>query len=413
MSVTSDLLFAYLRSVFYPHEGSMELEIDKLDEDYALFAQGLMFFAKCFKEYNEYAHALARGDLSVKTPPPENELAAPLKSLHASLKHLTWQSQQVAKGDYKQRVDFMGEFADAFNTMIVQLAERQEKLEVEILTSHKHAKAMEQSNLLLSKLMHYIPEQIFVVSLEDNDLLLANNIAKAELTANSDYLTKVMGLLPLQGGQLGIHYHDVSFIQDGAMRYLAVNKYQIEWGGETAVALVISDVSAEKKQLKELEARAYHDALTQTYNRFFGMYMLNDLLNEKKQFSMVFVDLDNLKYVNDRYGHTEGDIYLLKVVSHLKKYSKYVTVCRIGGDEFMLLIVDEDYESVHDRMEEIQYAIQHDEYIRDKDCYYSISYGIVAVDSSNQMTSSEILSLADERMYEHKRSRKKQRQGSI
>ena len=64
------------------------------------------------------------GNFDCALPSPDNEIAASLKSLHASLKHLTWQAQQVAKGDYNQRVDFMGDFSIAFNNMIEQLNQR-------------------------------------------------------------------------------------------------------------------------------------------------------------------------------------------------------------------------------------------------------------------------------------------------
>lgn len=50
-----------------------------------------------------------------------NYLASPFKELHSRLLHLTWQARQVASGDYQQRVDFMGDFSEAFNTMIVAL----------------------------------------------------------------------------------------------------------------------------------------------------------------------------------------------------------------------------------------------------------------------------------------------------
>ena len=124
MSSTSEILFEYLRDMFY-NPSKAVLDIGKLDEDFVMLGQGLTYFAECFSQYNELAEGLAKGDLSVPLPPPENELAAPLKSLQASLKHLTWQSQQVAMGDYTQRVDFMGDFSSAFNMMIEQLSERQ------------------------------------------------------------------------------------------------------------------------------------------------------------------------------------------------------------------------------------------------------------------------------------------------
>ena len=409
MSGTSDLLFSFLRDIFYAKSDS-ELDTSQLEEDYVLLGKGLSYFAHCVFQYNEYAHALARGDLDIEPPPRDNELTAPLKSLQANLKHLTWQSQQVAKGDYKQRVDFMGQFADAFNIMVEQLADRQEKLEEEIIASRKHAEAMEQSNLLLSKLTQYIPEQIFVVSADKFEVLLANDLAVHELDKAPDYLTKLMILLcgeePLQSNQSC----EVRITQDDAERYLEVNSYLIEWRGENAIALVVKDVSAEKKQMIKLEAFAYRDALTNVYNRFYGMITLNEWLESNKRFSLIFVDLDNLKYVNDKYGHKEGDIYIKNVSKHLLDYSAQTVVCRLGGDEFMLLAPESSLDDACERMEELQYAVQNDEYLSDKEFYYSISFGIVSVDENNDLSSSEMLSMADERMYEHKRARKKERQ---
>lgn len=70
---------------------------------------------------------LAQGELSDIKLVPGNYLASPFKELHSRLRHLTWQAKQVASGDYRQRVDFMGEFSEAFNSMIISL-ERNEKL---------------------------------------------------------------------------------------------------------------------------------------------------------------------------------------------------------------------------------------------------------------------------------------------
>ena len=412
MSVTSDLLFSYLRDVLYD-TANAKLDLGKLEEDYAMFARGLMYFATCFSQYNEFANALARGDLSVAAPPPENELAAPLKTLHASLRHLTWQSQQVAKGDYKQRVDFMGEFADAFNTMIEQLSERQERLENEIITSRKHAEALAQGNLLLSELTRYIPEQIFVVSSESHEILHTNDLANLEIEKDPDYITELMKLLCGDGPLHGSLCFDIQLTRDNVDRYLAINTYQIEWYGAHAAALVINDVSAEKRQMKELEDFAYRDALTNSYNRFYGMLALNEWLDKKKVFSLIFVDLDNLKYVNDKYGHNEGDAYITNISKHLQSYSGDTVVCRIGGDEYMLLVPGEGFDEAAARMEDLQNAIQGDEYLYGKDYTYSISFGIIAIDETNDLSSSDVLSIADERMYEHKRARKKERQSSV
>jgi len=408
MSVTSDLLFAYLRDVFYGTPDT-KLEIDKLDEDFSLFAKGLTYFARCFTQYNDFANALARGDLSVTPPPPENELAAPLKSLYTNLRRLTWQSKQVAMGDYKQRVDFMGEFADAFNTMVEQLADRQKMLEDEIIVSQKHAKALEQSNLLLSRLTHYIPQQIFVIALNSHEVLLINEMGIYEVDKDPDYVNKLMRLLPFHHNKAGSYYTEVLIDQKDTERYLAINYYFVQWGKVSAVALIANDISAEKRQLRELENYAYHDSLTHVFNRFYGMLTLSEWVDARRRFALFFIDLDNLKYVNDRHGHSEGDEYIIRVSKHLCKVSDDTVVCRLGGDEFMMLIPEIDKNEAQRLIETVSTEIENDEYLDGKDYSYGISVGIVAVDENNDLPFSSVLSMADERMYENKRTRKKER----
>ncbi len=70
-----------------------------------------------------FASALSRGDLEVEPPAGSGASAQALKNLHANLRHLTWKTQQIAKGDFSQQVDFMGGFSEAFNSMTRQLDE--------------------------------------------------------------------------------------------------------------------------------------------------------------------------------------------------------------------------------------------------------------------------------------------------
>ena len=83
-------------------------------------------------EIYEMALPLAQGDLDSFKPSSGNFLASPLKALHANLLHLTWQTTRVAQGDYNQRVDFMGNFSDAFNHMIIALDENEKALRAKI-----------------------------------------------------------------------------------------------------------------------------------------------------------------------------------------------------------------------------------------------------------------------------------------
>lgn len=79
------------------------------------------------REVQEFAIGLARGDLSGRLS-AGGTLAGSLKSLQASLRHLTWQTRTIAEGNLDIRVDFMGEFASAFNTMVRRLREAQDSL---------------------------------------------------------------------------------------------------------------------------------------------------------------------------------------------------------------------------------------------------------------------------------------------
>ncbi|SEA71638.1 diguanylate cyclase (GGDEF) domain-containing protein [Desulfuromusa kysingii] len=72
--------------------------------------------------------AIATGNLSYKIT-TKGYLAGAIKTLQASLSHLTWQTKMMASGDFSQRVDFMGEFSEAFNSMAKQLEESTKKLE--------------------------------------------------------------------------------------------------------------------------------------------------------------------------------------------------------------------------------------------------------------------------------------------
>jgi diguanylate cyclase (GGDEF)-like protein len=71
-------------------------------------------------ELREFILAIAQGDFS-RSPSARGYLAGALKTLQAGLKHLTWQTQMIAQGDFSHRIDFMGEFSDAFNAMVVRL----------------------------------------------------------------------------------------------------------------------------------------------------------------------------------------------------------------------------------------------------------------------------------------------------
>lgn len=149
----ADLLFAYLHDVIYnPLNASLDLE--QLPEAFINFGEGLQYFSNMISEAKALANELSIGNLNCTLPSKGNEIAAPLKKLHASLRHLTWQTQQVTKGDYNQHVDFMGDFSSAFNEMIKQLELRTNHLQEMI--DKKTKSVVELKNAILKTMAELV-----------------------------------------------------------------------------------------------------------------------------------------------------------------------------------------------------------------------------------------------------------------
>ena len=410
MDSANTALFNFLRDAIYDPVNA-SLAIEELPEQLQEFGTGLKYYAECVIETTALATALSRGELDGALPTRGNEIAAPLKSLHASLKHLTWQAQRIAQGDYNQRVAFMGEFADAFNLMVVQLAEREKNLEEKIIQIETKTSALEQGNLLLSTLVHYIPQQIFVIEKKNHNILLTNDIAASEIGKSPDYLEDIIRLVSESGDTDSPREIDITYEKNDIKRYFIINKFSLEWQNEDAEAYAINDVSETRREIADLETHAYRDSLTGLYNRAYGMMTLDLWMHERRKFVLVFVDLDKLKYVNDVFGHSEGDVYIIRSGDHIKTFSPDAVVCRLGGDEFMMLASGFGFDEAYTKMNEIADNLRNDEYLRDKEYTYNLSFGIVAVGVDNRMSAGEILGAADSRMYEDKqRNKLKQKQ---
>lgn len=113
-------------------------------------------------------------------------------------------------------------------------------------------------------------------------------------------------------------------------------------GGQSLVASLYRDISERKRVESRIRHVAHHDALTGLANRAYFETLLNETLvdAELKQarFALLFMDLDNLKPVNDRLGHTVGDQVLKHVAKRIRAVLRASDIsARIGGDEFVVI----------------------------------------------------------------------------
>ncbi len=145
------------------------------------------------------------------------------------------------------------------------------------------------------------------------------------------------------------------------------------------------------------------DPLTTIGNR----YALNERLEKiKHHFVIVFIDFDGLKLINDNLGHKAGDALLVTGANLMRDaINRTATVFRTGGDEFVWLFELKKAKSIEARVNRIPQLISQCEVeLKNEWPDSGISYGIAS--STETRSQSECLTLADERMYQHKRTKK-------
>lgn len=407
MDPAAKLLLDYLRNVTHAPENAV-LDLEALPDGFREFGQGLLDFSQSVLETTALAKDISKGNLNVKLPPPQNEIAAPLKALHASLKHLTWQTQQVAKGDYQQRVDFMGDFSAAFNTMTKQLEQQRAALLQEIEIRQKENYILMQNKKLFEMLAAQIAQWIIVTDADTGEWLFVSRETDEALT-DSGSKQQLQEWLKKQGQAIckkEACARELELVNREGARYYSVSSHPLYWHQHNALAFVITDISNERERLNDLQNIINYDTLTQVYNRHYGMKVLNEWLAARDSFILCFADIDNLKLVNDRFGHSEGDQYIIQVANSLREFSSDAIVCRIGGDEFMLLVKGWEPETAKKQLELLRNRLACCRSGQDITYEYSISYGIIAVGTSNTMQANDLLGVADERMYEYKREYK-------
>ncbi len=108
---------------------------------------------------------------------------------------------------------------------------------------------------------------------------------------------------------------------------------------------VMTDIDNEKKMELQLSERASYDFLSQLYNRSTFIRMLSSELDRRgpKKIGVMFIDVDDFKFINDRYGHTVGDEVIRFVADTIRKKvdEKGGLAGRFGGDEFVLCYTDQ------------------------------------------------------------------------
>ena len=161
-----------------------------------------------------------------------------------------------------------------------------------------------------------------------------------------------------------------------------------------------------EKKMREL---ALNDMLTGLYNRRGFMTFANQLLKlsdrAQRGLVLIYADLDDLKHINDNYGHEEGDSALVNVADVLNQtFRDSDVIGRVGGDEFAVLALEAKGESVETLRARLKENLERIEYSVDPLYKLTFSLGIIYYDPEKPQTIEELLRRADMLMYEEKHS---------
>ncbi len=176
------------------------------------------------------------------------------------------------------------------------------------------------------------------------------------------------------------------------------------WSGQRVLALQDRLVAARDAMLHQ----ATHDALTGVWNRVAILNTLqrelNRSLREENPLSVIMVDLDHFKQVNDRWGHQTGDDVLRDVTKRMESVLRpYDVLGRYGGEEFVVIVPGCDGNTALDLAERLRGAVNARPVLTSNGSL-SITLSLGVSSLSKGLTSESLLQRADEALYAAKRA---------
>lgn len=198
-------------------------------------------------------------------------------------------------------------------------------------------------------------------------------------------------------GLLGVSYalhHKISLQEESVIRAIL-----------SVMVMVVGSSKVLSRALLELEYYSVHDPLTGLYNR----RQFNEILEYEvgrcdrhhHEFSVLMIDLDNFKDINDSYGHSTGDAALKTVAEILTKNTRKGDLCaRIGGDEFAIILIETDAKKARIVADSIAKMLRDTQLksIRGDYFHLTASIGVVAFPNDAKNVD-ELMSGVDEAMY--------------
>lgn len=278
-----------------------------------------------------------------------------------------------------------------------------------ILTKRIQKNSLASSYASLEAILDNVGSAIYVRDIETGSPLFANRVLKSTFAAElqDGSLDKLFDTaIPVNKGS-GVY--EVNHISRG--RWYDLHYTYINWVDGRKVSLCAAyDVTDKKNYQRRIEQQAYTDFLTGLYNRMccerdLAMHIDSAKSTDTKG-ALLYLDLDDFKHINDGLGHQYGDV-LLKAISHsLQRIDGIQNTCyRMGGDEFVIIVPPESYNSFQKIIDEIRDIFSKPWYLKDADYYCTMSMGIVEFPDNGESVQ-DLIKKADIAMYDAKKGGK-------
>jgi diguanylate cyclase (GGDEF)-like protein/PAS domain S-box-containing protein len=151
--------------------------------------------------------------------------------------------------------------------------------------------------------------------------------------------------------------------KDGGQLHVELQMSTVTHHGETCVQIIASDISKRKVAESRLQYLNQHDPLTGLYNRHHFLQTLNSVLEDvqkgKASGGVVYLDLNQIKSINEEFGHAAGDRTLLRVARVFRdKLGDKIMLARFGGDEFAVLLLNQNESQINATAESLRTTLK-------------------------------------------------------
>lgn len=236
------------------------------------------------------------------------------------------------------------------------------------------------------------------------------NPAAAELFARP--ISQIIGL-PFGFPISGDGPQEVEIIRPGGLpRIVEMRVVPVQIQAKTFHLASLRDITELAVQREELSTLSFTDGLTGLYNRrgFLTLADIQHKLAQRKRrcLALVYLDLDELKHINDTYGHSMGDQALGATAELLRLAFRETDIkARLGGDEFAVLAVDADRHAARKLISRLEEGVHAFNQSGDKPFQLSLSLGMSHYVPQQPATLEELLEQADAELYQQKAIKKR------